>query len=214
MKMAMKDYYTITKSAQKETDIKKSRFIARAYPVSSEEAVAEILADNRKEHYKATHVCHAYVLNTDPVRQKSNDDGEPSGTAGKPILDVIHNLQFTNVLVVVIRYFGGIKLGAGGLVRAYAGAANQVLAEALAVKMQVSVHVQVRLPYNLYGGYSFFLSGSGYTPFEEVFEEDVCLALYIPVDRVDGFVAQTVDETKGQAKIKILEERYVSVPMS
>ncbi|NLN98236.1 MAG: YigZ family protein [Eubacteriaceae bacterium] len=210
----MKDYYTILETMETEDDIKKSRFIARIYPVSTEEEVAERVAENRKEHYKATHVCYAYVLNTDPVRQKANDDGEPSGTAGNPILEVIHQFHLTDVLVVVIRYFGGTKLGAGGLIRAYSGVATQVIESTPIVKMQVSTHVRVRLHYNLYGSYSFYLSGAGYTPFEEIFEEDVCLALQIPSDRLEDFIAQTVDETSGQAEIEELEESYVAVALS
>lgn len=210
----MQNYYTITETVETESEIKKSRFIARVYAISSEEEVAERIADNRKEHYKATHVCSAYVLNTDPLRQKANDDGEPSGTAGNPILEVIHKFHLTDVLVVVIRYFGGTKLGAGGLIRAYSGAATQVIENATIVKMQVSTHVRVRLQYNLYGGYSFFLSGVGYTPFEEIFEEDVRLALQIPSERLEDFVAQTIDETNGQAEVEVLEESYVAVAMS
>ena len=110
-----------------EIIINKSRFIAYKFELTSVEQVKIEIEKLKKEHKKATHVCYAYVYNKEVVSEKCNDDGEPKGTAGYPILNVIKKKNLTNVLVAVVRYFGGIKLGAGGLTRAYTKSASGVL---------------------------------------------------------------------------------------
>ena len=110
-----------------ELVINKSRFIAYKIELTSVEQVKEIIAKLKKEHKKANHVCYAYVYKGEVVSEKCSDDGEPGGTAGYPILNVIKKKNLTNTLVAVVRYFGGIKLGAGGLTRAYTKATAQVL---------------------------------------------------------------------------------------
>ena len=110
-----------------EIIINKSRFIAYLYELENVEVVKDIISGLKKEHKKANHVCYAYVYNKDMVSEKCSDDGEPGGTAGYPILNVIKKKNRTNILVAVVRYFGGIKLGAGGLTRAYTKSAASVL---------------------------------------------------------------------------------------
>lgn len=110
-----------------EIIINKSRFIAYSYDLNDISEVDNILSKLKKEHKKATHICYAYVYSRDAVREKACDDGEPNGTAGYPILNVIKKKNLTNTLVAVVRYFGGIKLGAGGLTRAYTKATAEVL---------------------------------------------------------------------------------------
>ncbi|MCM0612826.1 YigZ family protein [Marinobacter sediminum] len=124
-----KDYPVPAGYLERETEVKKSRFIARVAPVSSREEVKAWLDQAHRDHPDARHVCWAYQIGRpgSAAEAAMNDDGEPSGTAGKPILSVIQHKDMGDVLVMVIRYFGGIKLGAGGLVRAYAGAAESVL---------------------------------------------------------------------------------------
>ncbi|MCI5797328.1 MAG: YigZ family protein [Firmicutes bacterium] len=109
-----------------QLEIKKSKFIGLYFPVKSQDEVVEILNNLKKEHKKATHICYAYRL-TNPFSEKAFDDGEPSGTAGKPILNVLQKQDKKDSLLVVVRYFGGIKLGAGGLVRAYSKTASETL---------------------------------------------------------------------------------------
>lgn len=109
-----------------QLEIKKSKFIGLYFPVKSQDEVVEILNNLKKEHKKATHICYAYRL-TNPFSEKAFDDGEPSGTAGKPILNVLQKQNKKDSLLVVVRYFGGIKLGAGGLVRAYSKTASETL---------------------------------------------------------------------------------------
>ena len=110
-----------------EIEVKKSRFIAYAFELKNVDEVKADIEFLRKQHKKANHVCYAYVCNINGVSEKCSDDGEPSGTAGYPILNVIKKKNLSNILVAVVRYFGGIKLGAGGLTRAYTKAASEVL---------------------------------------------------------------------------------------
>ena len=117
---------SIENKADNLYEIKKSKFYSYAYPVFSEEEVKAILDELNNEHKLSTHICYAYVL-TSPNVEKAVDDGEPSGTAGKPILELIKKRNLKNVFVAVVRYFGGIKLGAGGLIRAYTTASSEVL---------------------------------------------------------------------------------------
>jgi len=110
-----------------ELIINKSRFIGIMQELGSEQDISNTLNQVKLEHKKATHICYAYVYSVDKVLEKCSDDGEPDGTAGKPMLDILKKNNLSNVLLVVVRYFGGIKLGAGGLVRAYAGASSEVI---------------------------------------------------------------------------------------
>jgi uncharacterized YigZ family protein len=123
----MMDYITVAREAQTETVIQKSRFIGWCIPVSGEEEAIRQLESRKKQYRDATHNCHAYITGEMGQTTRSSDDGEPSGTAGVPILEAIKHKGLTNTLVVVTRYFGGILLGAGGLVRAYSGAASSAL---------------------------------------------------------------------------------------
>src|SRR5690554_606523 len=142
-----KDYPVPSGYLERETEVKKSRFIARVYPVSSRDEVREHIARAHQDHPDARHVCWAYQIGQPGAAAEAamNDDGEPSGTAGKPILSVIQHKDMGDILVIVIRYFGGIKLGAGGLVRAYAGAAESVLSAVDRVVQKVMVQASVTM---------------------------------------------------------------------
>lgn len=193
--MTEQNYTTVAGDFETEQMIQKSRFIARVYPVKSEAEAAQIVADVKKEHYKATHVCSAWVLHTVPVRQKASDDGEPSGTAGRPMLDVLLRRGLSNILVVVIRYFGGVKLGAGGLVRAYAGSCAQVLDAARLISWEVRARVTVETEYALYQGLKQKLEADGDVPVEERFTEMVALDFLIDPEAVADFEARIRDYT-------------------
>jgi uncharacterized YigZ family protein len=208
------DYNTVLIPDETELEIKKSRFINLVFHIEAEEEAETILAEIRKKHYKATHVCWAYVLNTNPRRQKASDDGEPSGTAGKPILEVIDHRELKDVLVVVIRYFGGIKLGTGGLIRAYGGGASDVLNHCRVVKKQFSDQLQVVLSYTSYGGVSSGLLERDVIPVNEDFGEKVTLSFEIPVADTNGFLAWVEDKTNGTARIIHGEQAFVDVALS
>jgi uncharacterized YigZ family protein len=141
------DYPVPAGFLERETEIKKSRFIARVVPVSGREEVKDWLARAHADHPDARHICWAYQIGQPGAAAEAamNDDGEPSGTAGKPILGVIQHKDMGDVLVMVIRYFGGVKLGAGGLVRAYAGAAESVLSEVERVVQKPLENVRIAI---------------------------------------------------------------------
>ena len=207
----MEDYKTVLISDETELEIKKSRFINLVFHIEAEAEAEAILAEIRKKHYKATHVCWAYVLNTNPRRQKASDDGEPSGTAGKPILEVIDHRDLKDVLVVVIRYFGGIKLGTGGLIRAYGGGASDVLNHCTVIKKQFSDQLQVTVSYASYGGLSNGLLERDVIPVNEDFGENVTLSFQIPVAETKEFLAWVEDKTNGTAQIIHGEQAFVNV---
>lgn len=125
-----------------------SKFIAYAFPVTNEEAVKNHLAELRKEHFSARHHCYAFRLGPDKQHFRANDDGEPSGTAGKPILGQIQSNDLTNVLIVVVRYFGGTLLGVSGLIAAYRGAAADAIAKASIIEKQVKEVYELSFPYD------------------------------------------------------------------
>lgn len=207
----MTDYKTILTAWKTETEVKKSRFVNFVFHVEDEAAVESILIAQRKKHYKATHHCFAYVLNTNPKRQKSSDDGEPAGTAGKPILAIINQRELTNILVIVVRYFGGVKLGTGGLVRAYSGGAVDVLNNAQIIAKKFMDEIQIVLDYSLYGSLINQLSEIKQTPIEEKFTDKVTLAFQIPLAKTPEFVEWLEDQTSGNFEIKYKGQKYVDV---
>ncbi len=156
-----KEYRTVKQRARHEIVIQKSRFIGDAFYVNSEEEVLERLQDVKAEFPDATHHCYAYIVGQDALVQRFNDDGEPGGTAGMPILQVIQNRGLKNVLVVVTRYFGGIKLGANGLVRAYSKSAAEVLDRAGTKRMVLSPTGIIYLDYAYTGQVEYFLRQKG-----------------------------------------------------
>ncbi|TWV96799.1 IMPACT family protein [Chitinophaga pinensis] len=145
----MEVYYTIEKSAMAEFKDRGSKFLAYAWPVKTVDQVKECLQEIKKEHPKATHHCFAYRLGTDGLQFRANDDGEPSGTAGKPILGQIDSKQLTDVLVVVVRYFGGTLLGAPGLINAYKASTSMVLQLIPAVQKNVEAKYHLTFDYTI-----------------------------------------------------------------
>ena len=135
---------TIKNNANSLYEIKKSQFFSYVFSVQSENDIKKILLDLKKQHKEARHICYAYICGN---MEKCTDDGEPSGTAGKPLLDLIKNNGYTNLLLVVVRYFGGIKLGAGGLYRAYLTAGKEVLEKCKKVQLVKTTLVKITIPY-------------------------------------------------------------------
>jgi uncharacterized YigZ family protein len=137
----MDSYLTIQDKSEDSYTEKRSKFLAFAFPVSSVEDVKALLAEYQKKYYDARHVCYAYMLGADRTEFRANDNGEPSGTAGKPILGQINSNNLTNILILVARYFGGIKLGTSGLIVAYRAAAAEAIAAATVVEKTVDAEV-------------------------------------------------------------------------
>ena len=141
------EYKTIDDIGQGVYTEKRSKFLAYAHPVNSIEQIKDLLANYRKQHYDARHVCYAYMLGTERLDFRANDDGEPSSTAGKPILGQINSRELTNILVVVVRYYGGVNLGTGGLIVAYRTAAALAIDNAPAVSKLIEEIVTFSFSY-------------------------------------------------------------------
>lgn len=145
--MAEDLYRTIEIESEGVYKEKGSKFLAFAYPVSSEEEIKDIIAEIKKEYYDARHHCYAYILGADKSKSRANDDGEPSSTAGKPILGQIMSNDLTNIFIVVVRYFGGTKLGVSGLIHAYKTAAADAIENANVVEKTVNDHYKIVFHY-------------------------------------------------------------------
>ena len=152
----MKPYKSVKQCSEAEYTVNRSRFIGRCFPVESEEAALCLLGDIRKKHWDATHNCFAYRIGENAAARFS-DDGEPGGTAGKPIMDVLTGRGLTNVLCVVTRYFGGILLGAGGLVRAYSKSAADAVTKAGMVSYLPGTVLDIPMDYSRYGALEGFI---------------------------------------------------------
>lgn len=167
----MPDFYkTISKVSEGLFKDKGSKFIAYAFPVKSEKDIKEILANLKKQFHDARHHCYAWALGNDGESIRANDDGEPSGTAGKPILGQIHSFELTNVLIVVIRYFGGTLLGAGGLINAYRSAARDALQNASIRKEFLKAVYEIRFPYTEMNNVMKILKEMDVEQFDKEFE--------------------------------------------
>ncbi|MDR1699979.1 MAG: YigZ family protein [Lachnoclostridium sp.] len=187
---------------------KKSRFIADVFPVhSSEEAVAYI-DKVRKKHYDARHHCFAYAIGENNKTIRSSDDGEPSGTAGRPILDVIQGANIQDVLIVVTRYFGGTLLGTGGLVRAYSEAAKEGLKNSITMERFKGVKVDIITDYHGVGKLQFLISALNITEIESKYEEFVTVTLLVPEENLQGFKGEVTESSGGKAKINELDQIY------
>ncbi len=139
----MDSYLTIKEQAEGQYSEKRSKFLAFAFPVSTVEEVKALLAEYQKKYYDARHVCYAYMLGPERTEFRANDNGEPSGTAGKPILGQINSNNLTNILILVVRYFGGIKLGTSGLIVAYRAAAAEAIAAATVIEKTVDETIEI-----------------------------------------------------------------------
>ena len=197
----LKPYQTIRSAGESEIVISKSRFIGYCVPVSNESTAQEALAQIRKRHFTARHCCYAFRLTGGIVR--SSDDGEPSGTAGAPILSVLAGANVENVLCAVVRYFGGVLLGTGGLVRAYGKAASEALDHAEIVQIRVCARLSVSVSYSAYQLIEPIIRQKGY-PCETEFAEAVTVTILLPAEESDAFVSGITDKTDGSAKIEPL----------
>ncbi len=199
----MNDFYcTIACEAECEIKVKASRFIGRTYKVFSLDDVNEKLKAIRKKEYNANHNCYAYIIGSDHDEQfKYSDDGEPSGTAGKPMYDVIHGHELTNVLVIVTRYFGGTKLGTGGLVRAYGNTTKAVLEKAKVQKIYQTTILEVKLAFPLYNKLLQVMSKIGAAQIDAQFSDFVEIKIEIRNLLVDKLTSEIVELSGGKAEI-------------
>lgn len=195
------EYLTLARPGQGEYEEKKSRFLGKAVHIESEEEAAAFIAGIRKQYYDARHNCYAWVLGEGSERKKSSDDGEPSGTAGQPILRVIEGSSCTNVLVIVTRYFGGTLLGTGGLVRAYTQAARAALEDAQKARMCLCRKLAVTVEYGALDRLLYALRRDGIEPQETEYGAKVTLHLIIEEKQGDTVENMITALTSGDAEI-------------
>ncbi len=173
---------------QAELTVQRSRFLAFARPVTDEDLAREAIADLARRHHDARHVCSAWRLGAPPPpREHRHDDGEPAGTAGEPLLAAIRRHELTNTLVVVVRWFGGVKLGTGGLARAYGEAAAQALAAAPRAELRLGRRYEIRFPYPLRRALGAIVAARGGHPTDETYAQDVAWVVWLPHSGCPGF---------------------------
>ena len=207
----LKTYRTVEQLGQDEVVIEKSTFIGYAKPVENEEAALAFIQEIKKKHRDATHNVPAYVLGERNEVQRCNDDGEPSGTAGVPVLEVLKKENVRNVAIVVTRYFGGIKLGTGGLVRAYTKGAKIALESAKIITRVLYQTVIVSVDYTLLGSLQNQLKLKQYGIQDIVYEDVVHLHVWVEEEDVPNFKAQVIEWTNGRAAIADGELCYRTV---
>lgn len=198
------------KNSETEYIINRSRFIGRCFPVTSEEAALSLLGDIRKKHWDATHNCFAYRIGQTASIARFSDDGEPGGTAGMPIMDVLRSKDITDVLVVVTRYFGGVLLGAGGLVRAYSRSAADAVAEAGIVSYIPAKQLSVSMDYSRYGAMEQYIRSAVQVDDVE-FMENVTMRLTVADEQLAAFIKDMTERSDGRCVPEITGESYLRV---
>lgn len=202
----MRPYKTAHKESKAERIINRSRFISQCFPVRSEEEALNKLAEVRKQYSDATHVCYAYRIGEMSETTRFSDAGEPSGTAGMPILEVLKTNELTNVLCTVTRYFGGILLGAGGLVRAYSSGAADAVKAAGSERHIPGTLIRLRCDYSRYGAIESLIAKSEAEIAETEFMDDVMLKISCASNYAEEFIKAIVERTDGRCRPQICGE--------
>ncbi len=192
------NYKTVSLPITQDITVKKSLFIAHITPVQTEEEANAFLAEIRKKYWDATHNTYAYIIGANEEVQKASDDGEPQGTAGKPILNVLKHHQLKNVLLVVTRYFGGILLGAGGLVRAYSDAAKNVILHSQIVEYIEMEKMALTCDYYWYGKIENLLKSENLPIIDLSFQEKVTIILCLPIGEFNLWQEKINNLTNGE----------------
>lgn len=205
--MTLKPYKTARAASETEFTVNKSRFIGRCFPVSSEEEALARLDEIRKLHHDATHNCWAYNLRGGIMR--FSDDGEPGGTAGMPIMDTLIRSETLDAIIIVTRYFGGILLGSGGLVRAYSKSASDALSSAGVLQMLPCSEIEFFVDYSRYGGIEGFVRSNSTVKNTE-FLDNIRFNCLVPFDDAEGFIAEIIERTDGRSSPKIISEEYLA----
>lgn len=202
----------IARDGQHETEVKKSRFICSLFRVSTEEEARTHIEAARKQYWDANHNCIAWAIGPGLRLQRSSDDGEPSGTAGIPMLEVLRRREITDTLAIVTRYFGGTLLGAGGLIRAYGGAVSAGIDAIGVVERKPLSVVTLRAPYDDAGRIENAIRASDFPLNDVAYGMDVAFELVMEPDRVDAFAHWVGELTNGSLVPEDGETRYVEVP--
>ena len=184
----VKPIITIKEEHQIENIINKSHFIAHIRPVQNEEDAKAFINEIKSSHKDANHNCSAYTIGSEMNIQKANDDGEPSGTAGVPMLEILKKLEIHNACVVVTRYFGGIKLGGGGLIRAYSGAVRDVIYDIGRVELREAVPVTITISYDLTGKFEYELASAPYMLRNQFYTDKVSYQIDVVKEDYEEFI--------------------------
>lgn len=204
----LSQYKTVYKGGEGEIVEKKSRFIATVVPVHSEEEALKFVEAMKKKYWNATHNCYAYVIGENHELKRYSDDGEPGGTAGKPMLDVLIGEEIHNAAIVVTRYFGGTLLGTGGLVRAYSAAAKQGLASSVIITKNPGVKLRLATDYAGLGKIQYILGQRGIKILDSIYTDKVEIAALVPLDVLEAVKAEIREGTNGQAGMEEGEQCY------
>lgn len=206
-------YKTTAENGTASYEIQKSRFIAYTSHVETEAEARDFVTAIKKKHFDARHNCSAWVLGADSSQQKSNDDGEPGGTAGNPILETIKQHGLTNVVVVVTRYFGGIKLGAGGLIRAYSHTASLGLESTPCLEVKPFCLMEAEMDYSLLGTVENWIRNEDLRTGETAYLDKVTVRLLVEPADCEAISTELTNLTAAQCKITIHEPEYMSLPI-
>ncbi len=210
-KALIEKYKTIYENGEGEIIEKKSRFIATIRYVETEEEAILFIEELKKKYWNATHNCSAYIIGKKQEIMRCSDDGEPSQTAGKPMLDVLLGQGLCNVACVVTRYFGGTLLGTGGLVRAYSGAVKEGLQHCVIVEKKLAEEIIIHTDYNSIGKIQYILAQEKVTPTNTEYTDVVEVTVPIPMNQVDNIISQIVEGTNGKAQIEKVRTLYYGV---
>lgn len=205
----MKKFITIKENSYDEFVEKKSTFITHLVRVTSEEEAREFIQKMKKKHYDATHVCSCYVVGDNNEITRANDDGEPSGTAGAPMLDVLVKNEIKNVCATVIRYFGGTKLGTGGLVRAYGGGVINALKNTTLVERKDALEIRLELDYSLNGKIEYEIEKTNFIVNNLEYTDKIIYTIYVMEEDYDSFQNWIANLTNGQFKILSTHEKQL-----
>ncbi|MCD2257209.1 YigZ family protein [Lactobacillus sp. CC-MHH1034] len=207
----LKSYYTIKENGIHEIDIKKSRFITNMARVTNEAAAKTFIQKIKKEHYQATHNCSAFIIGEQNEIQRAHDDGEPSGTAGVPMLESLKLMALQNVVAVTTRYFGGIKLGAGGLIRAYSNSVSEAAHAIGIVRGTLQRALNFHLAYNQIDLVQNYFDNSTYQIDDIQYTTDIAITAFIDSQDIAQIKADLTDLLNGQIQFEVGTERFREV---
>lgn len=204
-------YKTVYQGKSGEIIEKKSRFIATVRLVENEEEALSFIEEMKKKYWNATHNCFAYVIGEHRETVRCSDDGEPSGTAGKPMLDVLLGEEMYNTAVVVTRYFGGTLLGTGGLVRAYSKAVQEGLVQSSIIVKQYGAILKIETDYNGLGKIQYLIGERKIPVLDSEYTDKVQIRIILPEKETDRFVRELTEATNGRVKTEIIEKLYYAL---
>lgn len=206
-----KEYKTILNFAESEIEEKKSRFIASVKPISTEEEALEFISQLKSKYWNAKHNVYSYYIGGTNIIQRFSDDGEPSGTAGVPVLEVIKRMEVRNLVIVVTRYFGGTLLGASGLIRTYSKSASLGIEAGQIVIKKLCKKINSIVEYTLFGKIQSLLISRCFIIKDIIYGQDVEIVVFVPLDEIESFMELMTEATNARALIETGEDIYITL---